>query len=96
MYSEAIFTRDEASDRERNDFPLPWKDLPPKDSALTRELYLNLLEFVIAIRKGIVEAAQKIFSVLESSLDEMCIILASRLIDDVMSKGGLEHNGFDR
>lgn len=73
---------------------IPWKELPPKDSSLSKELYFYFYEFVMALRGGDVDLAKKSFDFLEKHFNLMCIKLAMKLLEDVMHKGGLDKRGF--
>lgn len=73
---------------------IPWKELPPKDSSLSKELYFYFYEFVMALRGGDVDLAKKSFDFLEKHFNMMCIKLAMKLLEDVMHKGGLDKRGF--
>lgn len=91
MYDERSLVPDEKTKEERN---VPWKELPPKDSSLSKDLYFYFYEFVMALRQGNVDMARKSYDYLEKQLNPMCLKLASRLLDNVMDKGGLDKRGF--
>uniref|UniRef100_A0A183EEH4 LisH domain-containing protein n=1 Tax=Gongylonema pulchrum TaxID=637853 RepID=A0A183EEH4_9BILA len=73
---------------------LPWNELPPKESSLSKELYVYFYEFVVALRRGRVEQARKSYDFLEKHFNMMCSKLAVRLLEDVMHRGGLDKRGF--
>ncbi|VDP16129.1 unnamed protein product [Onchocerca flexuosa] len=91
MYDESSLLLDEKTEKERK---VPWKELPPKDSSLSKDLYFCFYEFVMALRHGDVEMARKSFDFLEKHLNLMCINLATKLLDEVMDRGGLDKRGF--
>lgn len=91
MYNKSSLLPDEKTDKDRK---LPWKKLPPEDSSLSKDLYFFFFDFVMALRLGDVEMAQKNLDTLEKSLNLMCKKLAMRLLDEVMDRGGLDKRGF--
>uniref|UniRef100_A0A915PKA6 Mediator of RNA polymerase II transcription subunit 22 n=1 Tax=Setaria digitata TaxID=48799 RepID=A0A915PKA6_9BILA len=91
MYDKSSLVLDEKARIEQK---IPWKKIPPKDSSLSRDLYFHFYEFVMALRYGHVEMAQKSFSFLEKHFNIMCVKLAMKLLDDVMDRGGLDKKGF--
>lgn len=73
-----------------NEGELPWKEIPPEDSALSGDEYIYFFDFVLSLREGDVKMAEKSIDNLEGFLNDMCITLAIRLLEFVRRKGSLD------
>ncbi|KHN71850.1 hypothetical protein Tcan_02041 [Toxocara canis] len=62
-------------------------EFPPKDSALNREQFIRVYDFINAARIGNVRIARKSFAHMEEFLDELCLKLAADILSTVVHKG---------